>query len=253
MDFDALRDLKSGLGTAAVIVMDKSTDIVRAIARIAYFYKHESCGQCTPCREGTGWMWRVMERMAEGRAAEARDRHAARGHHAGRGPHDLRPRRRGGLADPGPDPPFPPEIERRIDEYARTASRARRWRRSRDDANPAEPISSSVACGDRRSGRRPERIGGWTPIEQAQRDAGSVNASSPSRMRSAAERGDSGRSRRARRGELDDMTKLIVDGKVDVPPSTRCCRRRGGGRRSRASASTSGCRSPAIAACAWSS
>ena len=68
MDFDYLRELKSGLGTAAVIVMDKSTDIIRAIARLAYFYKHESCGQCTPCREGTGWMWRVLERMAEGRA-----------------------------------------------------------------------------------------------------------------------------------------------------------------------------------------
>jgi NADH-quinone oxidoreductase subunit F len=68
MDFDTLRGLKSGLGTAAVIVMDKSTDIVRAIARIAHFYKHESCGQCTPCREGTGWMARVMARMAEGRA-----------------------------------------------------------------------------------------------------------------------------------------------------------------------------------------
>jgi len=68
MDFDTLRNLRSGLGTAAVIVMDKSTDIVRAIARISYFYKHESCGQCTPCREGTGWMWRVLTRMAEGRA-----------------------------------------------------------------------------------------------------------------------------------------------------------------------------------------
>jgi NADH-quinone oxidoreductase subunit F len=68
MDFDSLRNLKSGLGTAAVIVMDKSTDIVKAIARIAYFYKHESCGQCTPCREGCGWMWRVLTRMAEGRA-----------------------------------------------------------------------------------------------------------------------------------------------------------------------------------------
>jgi NADH-quinone oxidoreductase subunit F len=68
MDFDALSKLKSGLGTAAVIVMDKSTDIVRAIARISYFYRHESCGQCTPCREGTGWMWRVVSRMAEGRA-----------------------------------------------------------------------------------------------------------------------------------------------------------------------------------------
>ena len=69
MDFDALRDVKSGLGTAAVIVMDKSTDIVRAISRISYFYKHESCGQCTPCREGTGWMWRVLERMAEGNSS----------------------------------------------------------------------------------------------------------------------------------------------------------------------------------------
>ena len=68
MDFDALRDLKSGLGTAAVIVMDKSTDIVKAIARLSYFYKHESCGQCTPCREGTGWMWRVMMRMVQGNA-----------------------------------------------------------------------------------------------------------------------------------------------------------------------------------------
>jgi NADH-quinone oxidoreductase subunit F len=68
LDFDTLRDLKSGLGTAAVIVMDKSTDVIRAISRIAYFYKHESCGQCTPCREGTGWMWRVLERMARGRA-----------------------------------------------------------------------------------------------------------------------------------------------------------------------------------------
>ena len=68
MDFDSLRDLKSGLGTAAVIVMDKSTDLIKAISRISYFYKHESCGQCTPCREGTGWMWRVMERMAAGQA-----------------------------------------------------------------------------------------------------------------------------------------------------------------------------------------
>jgi NADH-quinone oxidoreductase subunit F len=68
MDFDSLKAVQSGLGTAAVIVMDKSTDIVRAIARISHFYKHESCGQCTPCREGTGWMWRVMERMASGQA-----------------------------------------------------------------------------------------------------------------------------------------------------------------------------------------
>ncbi len=68
MDFDALREHQSGLGTAGMIVMDKSTDVVAAIARLSYFYKHESCGQCTPCREGTGWMWRVMERMVRGEA-----------------------------------------------------------------------------------------------------------------------------------------------------------------------------------------
>ncbi len=68
MDFDSLMEVKSGLGTAAVIVMDKSTDIVKAISRLSKFYMHESCGQCTPCREGTGWMWRVMERMVTGDA-----------------------------------------------------------------------------------------------------------------------------------------------------------------------------------------
>jgi NADH-quinone oxidoreductase subunit F len=68
MDFDTLRGVGSGLGTAAVIVMNKQTDIVRAIARLSYFYKHESCGQCTPCREGTGWMYRVMDRLVRGEA-----------------------------------------------------------------------------------------------------------------------------------------------------------------------------------------
>ncbi len=66
MDFDSLREVNSGLGTGAVIVMDRSTDIVRAIARLSRFYMHESCGQCTPCREGTGWLWRMMERLATG-------------------------------------------------------------------------------------------------------------------------------------------------------------------------------------------
>ncbi|MAS86790.1 MAG: NADH-quinone oxidoreductase subunit F [Micavibrio sp.] len=68
MDFDSLRAEGSGLGTAGVIVMDQSTDVVYAIARLSYFYMHESCGQCTPCREGTGWMWRMMMRMVEGNA-----------------------------------------------------------------------------------------------------------------------------------------------------------------------------------------
>ena len=68
MDFDSLKLAGSGLGTAGVIVMDKSTDIIKAITKLSYFYKHESCGQCTPCREGTGWMWRMMERLSEGDA-----------------------------------------------------------------------------------------------------------------------------------------------------------------------------------------
>ena len=124
MDFDSLRTLKSGLGTAAVIVMDKSTDIVRAIARIAYFYKHESCGQCTPCREGTGWMWRVLERMARGEA-EKREidmllevTYQVEGHTIC------------ALGDAAAWPiqglirHFRPEIERRIDEYTAKAGSA---------------------------------------------------------------------------------------------------------------------------------
>jgi NADH-quinone oxidoreductase subunit F len=68
MDFDSLKALGTGLGTAGLIVMDKSTDIIESIARLAHFYKHESCGQCTPCREGTGWLWRIMTRMVKGDA-----------------------------------------------------------------------------------------------------------------------------------------------------------------------------------------
>ncbi|MCT8161167.1 NADH-quinone oxidoreductase subunit NuoF [Pseudoruegeria sp. SHC-113] len=68
MDFDWLREQRSGLGTAAVIVMDQSTDVIKAIWRLSKFYKHESCGQCTPCREGTGWMMRVMDRLVRGDA-----------------------------------------------------------------------------------------------------------------------------------------------------------------------------------------
>ena len=69
MDFDGLREAGSALGTAGVIVMDRSTDIVAAIARLSHFYWHESCGQCTPCREGTGWVSRIMDRFVAGAAA----------------------------------------------------------------------------------------------------------------------------------------------------------------------------------------
>ena len=68
MDFDSLREKQSGLGTAAVIVMDNSTDVIDAIARLAKFYKHESCGQCTPCREGTTWLLDIMNRLKVGNA-----------------------------------------------------------------------------------------------------------------------------------------------------------------------------------------
>ncbi len=119
MDFDSLKAVKSGLGTAAVIVMDRSTDIVQAISRIAYFYKHESCGQCTPCREGTGWMWRVLERMARGESDKAEIdllldvTYQVEGHTIC------------ALGDAAAWPiqglirHFRPEIERRIDQYAK--------------------------------------------------------------------------------------------------------------------------------------
>ncbi len=129
MDFDGCRDKKSALGTAAVIVMDKSTDIVRAMARISYFYKHESCGQCTPCREGMGWMWRVLDPHGGRPRAEARDRHADAGHPADRGPHHLRLRRRRGLAGAGLAAAFPSgdrAAHRRIHAQCRRARRGAR-------------------------------------------------------------------------------------------------------------------------------
>jgi NADH-quinone oxidoreductase subunit F len=121
MDFDGCRDKKSALGTAAVIVMDKSTDIVRAMTRISYFYKHESCGQCTPCREGMGWMWRVLTRMAEGRAQRReidmlmQVTQQIEGHTICAFGDGAAWPVQGLLRH------FRPEIERRIDEYSRNA------------------------------------------------------------------------------------------------------------------------------------
>ena len=107
MDFDWLREQRSGLGTAAVIVMDQSTDVIKAIWRLSKFYKHESCGQCTPCREGTGWMMRVMDRLVRGEAeVEEIDMllsvtKQVEGHTI------CALGRCGRLADPGPDPRLP--------------------------------------------------------------------------------------------------------------------------------------------------
>lgn len=126
MDFDSLRELQSGLGTAAVIVMDKSTDIVKAIARLAYFYKHESCGQCTPCREGTGWMWRVMERMVTGQAQKREIDMLLQVTKQVEG-HTIC-----ALGDAAAWPiqglirHFRPEIERRIDEFSRNSDKDRK-------------------------------------------------------------------------------------------------------------------------------
>jgi len=121
MDFDGMREKKSSFGTAAVIVMDKSTDIVKAIARLSYFFKHESCGQCTPCREGTGWMWRVMERLVRGQAQKREIDMLL----------DVTKQIEGhticALGDAAAWPVqglirnFRPEIERRIDEFTRNA------------------------------------------------------------------------------------------------------------------------------------
>ncbi|MBF0438772.1 MAG: NADH-quinone oxidoreductase subunit NuoF [Magnetococcales bacterium] len=66
MDYEALGKAGTMLGSGAVIVIDKSVCIVRAVARLSRFYRHESCGQCTPCREGTGWLAQIMERMEAG-------------------------------------------------------------------------------------------------------------------------------------------------------------------------------------------
>jgi len=125
MDFDSLQAVKSALGTAAVIVMDKSTDIVKAITRLSQFYKHESCGQCTPCREGLGWVWRVMERMVAGNASVAEIDTLLDVSYEIEG-HTIC-----ALADGAAWPVqglirhFRPEMERRIAEYRSVAARQR--------------------------------------------------------------------------------------------------------------------------------
>ena len=66
MDYDSISKAGSMLGSGAVIVMDDSRDMVESLLRLSYFYQHESCGQCTPCREGTGWLWRMVDRIHHG-------------------------------------------------------------------------------------------------------------------------------------------------------------------------------------------
>ena len=68
MDADSLKASGSSVGTAGLIVMDEDTDLIRVLTRIAKFYYHESCGQCTPCREGTGWLWKLLKRFERSEA-----------------------------------------------------------------------------------------------------------------------------------------------------------------------------------------
>lgn len=71
MDNESLKEIGSAIGTAGVMVMDEDTDLIKVLIRISHFYFHESCGQCTPCREGTGWMYRVLKRIDEGKGRQS--------------------------------------------------------------------------------------------------------------------------------------------------------------------------------------
>ncbi len=91
MDYDSIAKAGSMLGSGAVIVMDDTRCMVSSLLRLSYFYMHESCGQCTPCREGTGWMWRVIERILNGQGRPRRHRAAEFGGGQHPGPDHLRP------------------------------------------------------------------------------------------------------------------------------------------------------------------
>jgi NADH-quinone oxidoreductase subunit F len=69
MDAESLKEVGSAIGTGGIIVMDEDTDLVKVLARIAHFYHHESCGQCTPCREGTGWLEKILKRIIAGKGS----------------------------------------------------------------------------------------------------------------------------------------------------------------------------------------
>jgi NADH-quinone oxidoreductase subunit F len=70
MDYDSIAKAGSMLGSGAVIVMDETRCMVKSLLRLSYFYTHESCGQCTPCREGTGWLWRLVNRIEHGQGRQ---------------------------------------------------------------------------------------------------------------------------------------------------------------------------------------
>jgi hypothetical protein len=110
MDYDSLRAIGSSVGSAAVIVMDETTCMVRTLERLSRFYMSESCGQCTPCREGTGWLNRMLKRILAGEGRMDRHRPAGGRRQPHRGPHDLRARRRGRLAGAELRQALPPRV-----------------------------------------------------------------------------------------------------------------------------------------------
>ena len=125
MDYDSLKAAGSSIGSAAVIVMDETTCMVRTLERLARFYMSESCGQCTPCREGTGWLDRTLKRILGGAGPARGAGPAARRGQSHRGSHHLRARRRGGMA--GAE--FPQALPSRVrihDRSRRTQHRRRR-------------------------------------------------------------------------------------------------------------------------------
>ena len=139
MDYDALQKAGSGLGSGAVIVMDETTCMVRACQRIARFYYAESCGQCTPCREGTGWMYRMLTRIVEGNATMADVEMLQAGRRPDRRPHDLRVRRSRGVAGAG----FPAALLARV--------RILRREQALDRGCEADRMVGSVGAHERRS------------------------------------------------------------------------------------------------------
>jgi hypothetical protein len=94
MDYDSISKAGSMLGSGAVIVMDETTCMVKALERLSFFYYEESCGQCTPCREGTNWLYKVVHRIETWAGARRRPRPARRASPPTSWAHHLRARRR---------------------------------------------------------------------------------------------------------------------------------------------------------------
>ena len=149
-DLGGGRKLKTMAGSGGVVVFDDTTDVVALCARIMEFYAHESCGQCTPCREGSGWLATRLPAPRErgGRAG----RHRAAGEHRQRHrrQHDLRAGRRGGVADAGLHHQVPPRLRGQAGARQDAAGRRVRSRREQDEGGPVNPASATPgpALGD---------------------------------------------------------------------------------------------------------